>query len=86
MDFSLLLSALVNRTVTYFLDLFLNGIFNFLSDLLFGVPSDTGTNSHRDFKRTQGVVRFYSRKRIPTLTIWQRASAFFKLLRLCYCA
>ncbi len=36
MDFSLLLSALVNRTVTYFLDLFLNGIFNFLSDLLFG--------------------------------------------------
>ncbi len=36
MDFSVLLSQLINKTVTYFLDLFLNGIFNFLSDILFG--------------------------------------------------
>ncbi|OQC07492.1 MAG: hypothetical protein BWX80_01023 [Candidatus Hydrogenedentes bacterium ADurb.Bin101] len=36
MDFSLLLSALIDRTATFFLDLFINGIFDLLSDVLFG--------------------------------------------------
>lgn len=39
MDFSMLLEALVNKTVTFFLDLFLNGVFDFLSDVLFGAAA-----------------------------------------------
>ncbi len=36
MDFGILLSLLVDKTVTFFLDLFLNGVFDFLSGILFG--------------------------------------------------
>ena len=39
MEFGALLAALLNRTVTFFLDLFLNGLFDFLSDVLFGGPT-----------------------------------------------
>lgn len=36
MDFSVLTDALLTKVVTFFLDLFLNGVFGFLSDVLFG--------------------------------------------------
>lgn len=39
MDFTALLAALINTTVKFFLDLFLGGLYDFLSDLLFGGPS-----------------------------------------------
>jgi hypothetical protein len=39
MDFSILTAALLNKVVTFFLDLFLNGVFDFLSDVLFGGSS-----------------------------------------------
>jgi hypothetical protein len=40
MDFSVLLNSLLTKVVTFFLDLFLNGVFDFLSDVLFGgVPA-----------------------------------------------
>ncbi len=39
MDFSILLEALINKTVTFFLDLFLNGVFDLLSNMLFGAAA-----------------------------------------------
>ncbi len=36
MDLGVLLTLLVDKTVSYFLDLFLNGMFEFLSGILFG--------------------------------------------------
>jgi len=36
MDFGILVSLLIEKTVTFFLDFFLNGLFDFLSGILFG--------------------------------------------------
>jgi hypothetical protein len=36
MDFSILIASLINTAVTFLLDSFLNGLFAFLSDILFG--------------------------------------------------
>ncbi len=36
MDLGILVSLLVDKTVTFFLDLFLNGMFEHLSGILFG--------------------------------------------------
>lgn len=40
MDFTVLTDSLLNKVVTFFLDLLVNGLFNFLSDVIFGgVPA-----------------------------------------------
>jgi|LSQX01.2.fsa_nt_gb hypothetical protein len=36
MDFAVLFQLLVTRTITFFLDFLFNGMFDFLSDVLFG--------------------------------------------------